>query len=54
MMKKISFIILLFISFQSLSQVSPGKLTVEKIMRDPKWIGTSPSELKWSCNEPNQ
>lgn len=24
------------------------KLTVEKIMRDPKWIGTSPSGLFWS------
>ena len=25
-----------------------GQLTVEKIMRDPKWIGTSPSTLSWS------
>src|SRR5262245_11823763 len=24
------------------------KLTVEKIMRDPKWIGTSPSGAFWS------
>jgi Tol biopolymer transport system component len=24
------------------------KLTVGKIMRDPKWIGTSPSNLSWS------
>jgi dipeptidyl aminopeptidase/acylaminoacyl peptidase len=24
------------------------KLTVEKIMRDPKWIGTSPSNISWS------
>jgi dipeptidyl aminopeptidase/acylaminoacyl peptidase len=24
------------------------KLTVEKIMRDPKWIGTSPSNTSWS------
>src|ERR1700694_2989310 len=23
-------------------------LTVEKIMRDPKWIGTSPSRIRWS------
>src|SRR6201999_2325784 len=23
-------------------------LTVEKIMRDPKWIGTSPSNVHWS------
>lgn len=25
-----------------------GPLTVEKIMRDPKWIGTSPDNLAWS------
>jgi dipeptidyl aminopeptidase/acylaminoacyl peptidase len=25
-----------------------GDLTVEKIMRDPKWIGTSPSNPQWS------
>ncbi|HVV56094.1 MAG TPA: prolyl oligopeptidase family serine peptidase [Mucilaginibacter sp.] len=25
-----------------------GKLTVEKIMRDPKWIGVSPSDIHWS------
>ncbi len=25
-----------------------GPLTVEKIMRDPKWIGSSPSGLSWS------
>src|SRR5258708_189622 len=25
-----------------------GTLTVEKIMRDPKWIGSSPSGLNWS------
>lgn len=27
-----------------------GKLTVEKIMRDPKWMGTSPSSLGWSAD----
>jgi dipeptidyl aminopeptidase/acylaminoacyl peptidase len=26
------------------------ELTVEKIMRDPKWIGTSPSEISWSAD----
>lgn len=26
----------------------PGSLTVEKIMQDPKWIGTSPTEPYWS------
>lgn len=25
-----------------------GELTVEKIMRDPKWIGSSPSGVSWS------
>lgn len=29
-------------------QNSPGQLTVEKIMRDPKWIGTSPTGINWS------
>ena len=29
-------------------QSSLGQLTVEKIMRDPKWIGTSPSTISWS------
>jgi dipeptidyl aminopeptidase/acylaminoacyl peptidase len=27
-----------------------GKLTVEKIMRDPKWIGTSPKNATWSAD----
>jgi hypothetical protein len=25
-----------------------AQLTVEKIMRDPVWIGISPSEVRWS------
>jgi dipeptidyl aminopeptidase/acylaminoacyl peptidase len=28
----------------------PGPLTVEKIMRDPKWIGTSPSDPFWTAD----
>ena len=28
--------------------ISKAQLTVEQIMRDPKWIGTSPSEIFWS------
>lgn len=27
-----------------------GELTVEKIMRDPKWIGTAPSGINWSAD----
>ena len=32
----------------SLAQQKLDKLTVEKIMRDPRWIGTSPSNIYWS------
>lgn len=32
----------------SFAQLSP--LTVDKIMRDPKWMGTSPSNYRWSDN----
>lgn len=41
-MKKI-FLILL-----GLPLFSTAQLTVEQIMRDPKWIGTSPSDVFWS------
>src|SRR6187551_4001481 len=34
----------------SLAQPNLDKLTVEKIMRDPKWIGTSPSNVYWSAD----
>ena len=39
-------IMLVFISQAAASQV----LTVEKIMRDPKWIGSSPSNISWSSD----
>ena len=42
-------VILLFIAFAGQSQ-SLGELTVEKIMRDPKWIGTAPTNLSWSVD----
>lgn len=39
----------LLLSQTSFSQAPhPPKLTVEKIMQDPKWIGTSPSDPYWS------
>jgi dipeptidyl aminopeptidase/acylaminoacyl peptidase len=47
-MKKISCFILLFIALTGFAQTPLGKLTVEKIMRDPKWMGTSPSNVSWS------
>ncbi|MDZ4795409.1 MAG: prolyl oligopeptidase family serine peptidase [Bacteroidota bacterium] len=40
-------LLLLFFAIQSSAQ-QLDKLTVEKIMRDPKWMGTSPSGSFWS------
>ncbi|MBL7700706.1 MAG: prolyl oligopeptidase family serine peptidase [Ferruginibacter sp.] len=48
-MPKLIITSLLFISsLQLAAQQKLDKLTVEKIMRDPVWIGTSPSGLQWS------
>jgi dipeptidyl aminopeptidase/acylaminoacyl peptidase len=49
-MPKLVVITLLFFTFTSLAQQKLDKLTVEKIMRDPKWIGTSPSNVYWSAD----
>jgi dipeptidyl aminopeptidase/acylaminoacyl peptidase len=46
-MKKILTLLLLTISASALAQ-KLETLTVEKIMRDPKWIGISPSNIRWS------
>lgn len=48
-MKKIVFAFLA-ISSTAWSQSKLDKLTVEKIMRDPKWIGTSPANPYWSLD----
>jgi len=47
MYKRMVFFLFLLISIASSAQ-RLDKLTVEKIMRDPKWIGTSPSNVSWS------
>jgi len=44
-MKKALFLVLISFSVYG-QQLAP--LTVEKIMRDPKWIGVSPSNVFWS------
>lgn len=50
MFRKIAPILLLiFIVFNSVCSVA--QLTVEKIMRDPKWIGSSPSSPQWSQDD---
>lgn len=45
MKHKLLFTGLMLVCFSSFAQ-----LTVEKIMRDPKWIGTSPSNVFWSAD----
>lgn len=47
-MRKISCFILLFVTATGFAQNQLGALTVEKIMRDPKWIGSSPAGVSWS------
>ncbi len=47
MIRLLFYVLLFFISVSVFSQ-KLDKLTVEKIMRDPKWIGTSPSSPQWS------
>src|SRR6185369_14746966 len=44
-MKKIIFLLLIRLTVNA-QQLAP--LTVEKIMRDPKWIGVAPSNFFWS------
>jgi dipeptidyl aminopeptidase/acylaminoacyl peptidase len=46
-MKKLITLVLLTISTGAFAQ-QLGTLTIEKIMRDPKWIGISPSNIHWS------
>ena len=47
-MKKIFFVLLIFVSVKGICQSKIDSLTVDLIMRDPKWIGTSPSNPYWS------
>jgi dipeptidyl aminopeptidase/acylaminoacyl peptidase len=46
-MKKI-FTPLLLLIFTGASAQKLETLTIEKIMRDPKWMGVSPSNIRWS------
>jgi hypothetical protein len=48
-MKKLFLFSVLFIACAGYGQ-KLEKLTVEKIMRDPKWIGTSPTRPYWSTD----
>jgi dipeptidyl aminopeptidase/acylaminoacyl peptidase len=46
-MKKLLTLLLLAASTGAIAQ-KLDTLTIEKIMRDPKWIGISPSNIRWS------
>lgn len=48
-MKRIFFLLIFLIQFVH-TQSQTGSLTVEKIMRDPKWIGVSPLEPHWNAS----
>jgi dipeptidyl aminopeptidase/acylaminoacyl peptidase len=46
-MKKTFTLLFIAVSCHAFAQ-QLGPLTVEKIMRDPKWMGTSPTDIHWS------
>jgi len=48
-MKKLFTLLLLAASTGAIAQ-KLDTLTIEKIMRDPKWIGIAPSNIRWSDN----
>src|SRR5687767_556734 len=50
MRKNYSVFLLLLAPTAIFAQPGLDKLTVEKIMRDPKWIGASPSNPQWSSD----
>jgi dipeptidyl aminopeptidase/acylaminoacyl peptidase len=45
-MRTLTGFLFLLITLSATAQLT--ELTVEKIMRDPKWMGTSPSNIRWS------
>jgi dipeptidyl aminopeptidase/acylaminoacyl peptidase len=47
-MRKLGILLCFLMSSASAQQLAP--LTVEKIMRDQKWIGVSPSNYRWSAD----
>lgn len=50
MKKYIYAFLLLLLTATAMAQSTLAPLTVSKIMRDPKWIGSSPSALQWSAD----
>src|SRR5699024_12192507 len=50
-MRKFAFLLLILPSFMLAQSID--SLTIEKIMSDPKWIGSSPSGVFWSSDAEN-
>lgn len=50
MLKQFALYGIMLCSLSVTAQSKLEKLTVEKIMRDPKWIGSSPSQTQWSAD----
>ena len=51
-MKRICFLLLAFLSLQHIF-AQESTLSVEKIMQDPLWMGTFPSEISWGVDGEN-
>ena len=49
-MIRFSFLLIFTVSFTQLNAQQLAPLTIEKIMRDPKWMGVSPSNIQWDAN----
>ena len=49
-MKNYLFVLIILISQNIFAESGLAPLTVQKIMRDEKWIGTSPSNPRWSSD----
>ncbi len=43
------YLLLSFLLF-AFAEANAQQLTVEKIMRDPKWMGVSPTDIQWDAN----
>lgn len=50
MRKTFNWLLLLLFATPAIGQETLNTLTVDKIMRDPKWIGSSPSNPFWSAD----
>ena len=52
MIKRSALLLLMLLSLQQML-AQKSSLSVEKIMQDPQWMGTFPSEISWGANSEN-